>query len=169
MDIRQFFKTEEKKEEVEIVVPYVKGAFKNYEKSYIADKKLGDKIEKETQILIDKFFNCKFETTKDFERYDFISQEERIIAELKGRRNTKDKYKTTIIGMNKINHYNNFMLPNNWRVILLFSFTDGLYYYDFKSIENRWIKDGGRYDRANSEWKIKGYYHIPVKYLKKIN
>jgi hypothetical protein len=87
--------------------------------------------------------------------------------ELKTRRVSHKQYPTTMIGMNKID----ILLKRLEKTILLFKFTDGLYYF---ILDDDSIKDcetnqkGGRSDRGVNEYKNNGYCYISYKLLTKI-
>ena len=76
------------------------------------------------------------------------------MIELKSRRNEKNKYPDTMIGLNKItcaiNEY------DTKKFIFAFNFIDGLYYYEFNKddMANGNIRKGtgGRCDRGKAEY-----------------
>lgn len=90
--------------------------------------------------------------------YDFSS--DKYIVELKTRRNTKNQYPTTMIGLNKIEKYK--ML--NKTILLCFRFTDVDCFYEYNPEHILEIKSGGRWDRGKSE--INQYVYIPIELLK---
>lgn len=111
------------------------------------------------KILIDYGIEAK-KTTKnhcmDFETDNFY-------FELKSRRVVKDRYETTIIGVNKIE----FAKKTDRKCIFLFLFLDGLYFYEYDKDDKRnKIERGGRIDRGFNEYKP--YFHIPISSLNKI-
>ena len=90
--------------------------------------------------------------------YDFSS--DKYIVELKTRRNTKNQYPTTMIGLNKIEKYK--ML--NKTILLCFRFTDVDCFYEYNPEHILEIKSGGRWDRGKSE--INQHVYIPIELLK---
>jgi len=91
---------------------------------------------KEVQIL-PKLQYCFSDNTiiKLEERYsifDFISKSQRLIIEIKSRRNRYASYKTTMIGLNKILEAETYSLKG-YTVIFFIQFQDGLYYFDYKN------------------------------------
>ena len=83
--------------------------------------------------------------------------------EVKSRRNTHNKYGTTMIGYNKIQWIN----KNNIKdVYFVFAFFDGDYYYKYNPEDKFETKIGGRWDRERVEKKL--YYYIPINKLIKI-
>lgn len=121
--------------------------------------------ESTTKIILEEFFNIKLENTKKFDIVDFKNDE--FLIELKTRFNKYSQYPTTMIGQNKINYFKKNL---DKRCILVFKFTDGIYYYELTDksslIEN---KSGGRNDRDCDEYKNKGYCYINISELTKIN
>ena len=121
---------------------------------------------------IKDFFNLNNYTVKS-SRYKVIDWEftnpenkEVVSIELKGRNNTKDKYDSTIYGMNKMNRQ--IKQLNNGKIqkaYACFSFTDGLYYYEITkdSLSDIEIKDVHCHLRGRNEYA--SYAHIPVNKL----
>jgi hypothetical protein len=89
---------------------------------------------------------------------------ENIFLELKTRRNTKNKYETTMIGKNKINWAQKKIKENpETKIYFIFCFTDGIYYLEYLNNENINFNLGGRNDRGYNE--INEYAYIPVNLL----
>ena len=85
-----------------------------------------------------------------------------IYFEVKSRRNTHNKYDTTMIGYNKIE----WIIENNIKdVYFVFVFTDGDYYYKYNPIDTFDKSFTGRFDRGKDEKKI--YLLIPISKLTK--
>lgn len=84
--------------------------------------------------------------------------------EIKSRRNTHNKYDTTMIGYNKIQ-----WIKDNYSkidaVYFVFVFTDGDYYYEYNPEDKFETGIGGRWDRGKVEKKL--YYYIPTNKLTK--
>ncbi len=133
----------------------------------IKDLKFGERCEKNAEKHIAKFFNIELIKQKDeFSLYDYTDKNNKYIIEIKGRRCHKNRYKDTLIGYNKIKYFN-YCLKKNKKVILIFSFRDDIYYYEFKKIHRDYIRRGGRGDRGLNEYKK--YYFIPTDDLLKIS
>ena len=114
--------------------------------------------------LIDKMFDCDLKRTKQFSTFDLKDNIKKVIVEVKKRNNEYDKYPTTMIGENKYiraNHY----YKKDYKVLFVFIFTDGTYYYEYYG-EDMKAKIGGRRDRGIKEYK--NYIYIPITKLKKI-
>lgn len=129
------------------------------------DLKYGfDFEEKNFELLRDKF-DSTLKRTKKSDTFDY--EGEKCVIELKSRRNTKNKYPTTMVGYNKLIKAKNI----NKLAIFCFQFTDGLYYYiyDSNDYENGIIdiKIGGRCDRGSAEFKE--YAFIDVSALKPLH
>ena len=85
-----------------------------------------------------------------------------IYFEVKSRRNTHNKYDTTMIGYNKIQ----WIKENNIKdVYFVFVFTDGDYYYKYNPEDKFETGIGGRNDRGKAEYKK--YCYIPIDKLTK--
>jgi len=92
-------------------------------------------------------------------RVDYESED--VEVELKSRRNTYNKYPTTMISKGKID----YMMNNNKRSFCAFCFTDGLYHIEItpETISKFQLREGGRWDRGRAEVSL--YYYIPIKML----
>jgi hypothetical protein len=136
-----------------------------YKIKFESDYKFGTSKEFELLPIIKTYFNDDniVQSTNKYSSYDFKSLSKRF--ELKSRNNEKDKYSTTMIGLNKITKCDKF----EGDYYFLFCFTDGLFYikYDKDIFEHFEVKTGGRYDRGRVEQNQ--YIYIPVDYLTKIN
>ena len=77
---------------------------------------------KETEIkeILEGFFNTKLNTTSKYNLIDFYNDD--IYIELKSRRNTYNKFNTTIIGSNKIDYVKTL------KCYFVFNYLDGLYF-----------------------------------------
>lgn len=122
----------------------------HYKDSY----ELGKKNEIIVLDIIKEFWNDRdiIQSLDRWSKYDYSDQQ--YTYELKTRTNNYSRYNTTMITCNK--------LENNR--ILLFSYTDGLYYieYDedkFKTYETR------SFSRANIEIDEKMHVYIPIQDL----
>ena len=117
---------------------------------------------KEIQVkrILPEIYNQKFrDYSKDkFATFDFISEDRNIILELKSRRCKSNQYRTTIVGLNKIEKAKE-LVKEDKIVKFLFNFTDGL--YEWCDLENYEIKKGGRTDLIGKKgWK--DYCHINI-------
>ena len=124
------------------------------------DLKFGDKKENSLIPQINKYFNCNVIKTKPFYEFDFIDKKLKLLFEVKGRRNDKNKYYDTMIGANKITEGFK-MIKEGYKVYFVFDFTDFTSYYELSetSINKNWYRQGGRQDRGKDE--IKKYCFIP--------
>lgn len=98
-----------------------------------------------------------------FATIDFSSNTH--LVELKTRRNSFNKYPTTMIGKNKID----YLVKSEKTGIVVFKFTDGLYYLEITedNINKFGLEEGGRRDRGYDERQL--YYYIPTNMLKLIS
>lgn len=126
------------------------------------DLEFGSKGEKSVKSRLEEKFGELEKTVGRYNLFDF--EADNLYIELKSRRNTKDKYPTTMIGMNKINKGFE-LLKEDSEVYFCFNFTDKLCYYKLHpdSLSECGIGKGGRWDRCGAE--IKQYCWIPIELL----
>jgi len=102
----------------------------------------------------------KYNTIRKLDKFHPMDYEaEECYIELKSRRNTHNKYITTMVGKNKID----YCRKQNKDAYFYFLFTDGLFYYKYDLNDNFQTTIGGRNDRGRNEYKL--YYYIPVEKL----
>lgn len=129
----------------------------------------GEEKEKIIKPKLEKFFNTKLFPTNDGEGeknypFDFYSRTRYI--EIKNRFLNKNQYPTTIIGKNKYELGLKYK-KLDYKVIFVFNFFDGLYYYNLKKSDNidtfseRWI-----YRKDIQQRKL--HTEIPINLLKEI-
>jgi hypothetical protein len=133
------------------------------------DLNFGAKFEKKNLNVFRKYFKCDelMKTISSRDPFDYIDKKNKVIIELKSRRNTKEQYYDTMIGHNKIlNGFNH--IKNGYKVYLAFQFTNGLFYCQLsKDTYNKSsIRKGGRTDRGSFE--INEYCYMPTDLLTKI-
>lgn len=128
----------------------------NYEHSY----KFGKAGEKRVLPVITEFFKREVLATEDrYSKYDFICPEYNY--EVKSRTNCFNKYPDTMITMNKL-------IDGDKPLILLFNFTDALYYIQYDAeLFSKFSKI--MFSRVNEEWDEKEHVYIPLQYLKHIH
>lgn len=102
------------------------------------------------------------EKLDEFHPMDFYSKQTNTYFEIKSRRNTYNKYPTTMVGYNKIDWIHKNNIEN---VYFIFVFTDGDYYYKFDEGDSFMKEYMGRYDRGKKEYKE--YLMIPITKLTK--
>lgn len=96
--------------------------------------------------------------------YDFSNNN--TLIELKSRNIRHNQYPTALIGANKIDFFYKQIKENNKKVILLYSYTDGIFYVEYTGNED-WKNDRiCRYGRGVAEPSV--VYHIPYTSLTKI-
>jgi hypothetical protein len=100
-------------------------------------------------------------TDNKFDVMDYIDSDGDYY-EIKTRRNTHNKYPTTMVGENKIK----FCKTSDKICLFFFRFTDGDYYWPFNNNDFLLFSNGGRNDRGCDEYKK--YCYIPIRYLKKV-
>ena len=108
-----------------------------------------------------KYFEADFKRNNDiFDILDFHDNNKKIICEVKGRRNTHDKYDTTIITTSKINEAY-MKIEKGYRVYLIFVFTD-------KTMSIEITKDFSFPVKLTGSNQIE-HYLIPIKDLQEID
>jgi len=130
---------------------------------YTADYKFGIESEDSCLPRLSKFLNTNLTKLGSRSPIDFESDTH--LVELKTRRNTKDKYPTTMIGKNKIDK----LLESDKIGYIAFNFLNGLYGVKVtpELIKKCCIGSGGRRDRGRVERSV--YCYVPVDQLEKIN
>lgn len=130
------------------------------------DKILGEKSEKEVFLVLQKLYGYEFIRTCRGHVFDFITKDDddecickNIIIELKTRRVKRNKYNTTIVGINKIRDAKMYY-ELGYDVYFLFKFIDGLFEWKYQPERRYLIKRGGRCDRG--KYEIKDYCHLYV-------
>ena len=152
-----------------IIIKMYTKIYMNYE----IDVDYGAKCEKIVIIKLQNHFNNKLTKLDYYDNFDFIDEKQEIYIELKSRRCKIDTYKTTMIGMNKLNMSKILHRKKN-NIYFCFYFTDidysttELYYwkYNIDELDQLIYKNRGRVDRGKRD--IKKYAYIPVDLLIKI-
>lgn len=122
---------------------------------YPNDYKFGTAQENLVLPKLRDFFKRKIERSNDpFCKFDFYDEEYNY--EMKSRKNTYNKYPTTMITEDKIS--------NEKKLILLFNFLDGLYFIEYdKEKFDKYERQ--MFSRANEEWNKKQHLYIDIKDL----
>ena len=118
-----------------------------FNKDYIRDE-ICDYFNLTNLIKLDKFNVMDFRCANNY-------------FEIKSRTFNHNKYKTTMIGKNKIDWAKSNSKNN--LIYFVFVFVDGNYYYKYNSDDNFETTIGGRTDRGFDEIKL--YYYIPINKL----
>jgi hypothetical protein len=118
----------------------------------------------EVKDIIDNKLNCKLKRTREFSLFDLRDNKNKIIVEVKERKNIINKYPTTMIGENKFIKAKDYF-DRGYKVLFVFKFTDGIYYYEYCD-EKLKIDIGGRCDRGRPEYK--NYVYIDINKLKSL-
>tara|TARA_R110000823_G_scaffold88133_1_gene196300 strand:+ start:201 stop:698 length:498 start_codon:yes stop_codon:yes gene_type:complete len=136
------------------------------EKQKQKDIEFGSDNEKTTQEEIEDYLGLTLMKYKDkFSTFDFYNTERKILCELKSRRNDDKKYKTQLIGQNKINkarvkHSDGFQVYFFWKL------TNSLYVwkYDPKvELETRELGNFARGDKTDTLYLIENKIMTKVK------
>jgi len=126
------------------------------------DLKFGENQEDLTKENLEKYIGSPLVKQPNNSIFDYFSEEDKIYIELKTRRNTKNKYPTTMVGYNKIVEANK-LIKEGYKIYFAFKYTDNLCFYKYTDENTDWIQKGGRFDRGRAE--IKQYYFIPTSSL----
>jgi hypothetical protein len=116
----------------------------------------GREQEKKVYPLIQEYFKENIiHCTDQYSKYDFISPT--YFFELKSRRNRHNSYSTTMITCNKLKE-------TDKELILLFNFTDGLYFIKYeKELFDTFFSQPFKRDEVNA-YPLDHIY-IPIEYL----
>jgi len=122
----------------------------HYEKDY----QYGIAQEKKILPFLIDFFKTNIQQFPSKAKFDFF--DDNTNYEVKSRTNTYKRYPTTLITMNKLNSQKD--------LILLFNFTDSLYYikYDEELFKKYETQD---FSRAGLSWDEKKHIYIDIKDL----
>ena len=93
-----------------------------------SDLVFGKLKEIEIKEILEQYYNTKLNTSSKYNLIDFYNDD--IYIELKSRRNTYQKYNTTIIGSNKIDYVKTL----NKKCYFVFCYLDRLYYIEYSNI-----------------------------------
>tara|TARA_R110000737_G_C14571731_1_gene484163 strand:- start:1108 stop:1545 length:438 start_codon:yes stop_codon:yes gene_type:complete len=137
---------------------------KSYQQTYRRDYAFGISAEQLLHPELEEFFKVDLKkSVGKYNLFDFIGKD--IYIELKSRKNTKEKYPTTIIGCNKIKKAEELIKQGN-RVIFIFNFTDSLDFWEYTNydcIKNYNTRIISRNDRPGH--KGSDYLEIPIEDL----
>jgi len=138
----------------------------NFEKDY----KFGMSGERKIyDILQKKFPNNNIKKSEQYQYYDFEIEGKNLLIEVKNRNISKNRYKTTMFGYDKLQRFKAFNNKNGnkYSFIVIFIFKDGIYYHKHTKNYNYDIQLFGRNNRNNV--RKKDYIFIPVIDLLKFN
>ena len=119
----------------------------------------GRRAEIEVKPILEKFLSIPLLDTDKYDKFDFIG--ENIKIELKTRRNKKNKFPTTIVGMTKVDD-----IKEGEEVYFVFKFYDGIFYW--KYCEDNKFKVSMIKRRDRPEIPAKPYLNIPIEELQEI-
>jgi hypothetical protein len=138
-------------------------------KSLKGDLAFGLYNEEKIKPLLEKYFGLPL--TKEPHRYahhDYFSDDRQKIIELKSRRNTYNKYETTLLNSSKIR---NIPSDTTAEYYFVFNYTDGMYFikYDKEQFNTFKCEDFTRIHRADKDEHPVKHYYIPIEALTRIN
>lgn len=127
------------------------------------ERAFGEEGERNNFSNIQRLCPTFTKTKSVWDPFDFVDETGKIYAELKTRRNPKDKYPDTMLPHSKIKK----IVEGN-TYYFAFNFTDGLYYiqYNKELFDTFEVKRGGRYDRGKPE--VEDYIYLPVNLLQPV-
>ena len=132
------------------------------QKQYLADLRMGQLSEANTLQVLKKILGQDIrKSKKPYAVLDYYSSCYKTKAEVKGRRNSKYKYPTTMIGENKIKEAQR-LLEKGYEVFFFFDFTDKLCYFKISELDTlrSFLKMGGTYKRGLREWKLYRWVNV---------
>jgi len=129
------------------------------------DLKMGFLNEKECLPIIKKFFNdYNLEIYKDvYEVIDFKSDDKFI--EFKSRRIPHDKFKTALIGSNKIDVFK----KSNKDCYIIYKYVDGLYYIKYDENLFNTFNTTIHYTQRDGKVEKSKVFNIPIEHLNILN
>ena len=130
--------------------------------SFKKDLQLGLKSESNVFNILKRSFP-DIKSTNSSCIVDYISNENKLIFELKTRNCYKNTYPTTIVGNNKLIYADKH---KEYTLILLFKFIDGLFYCKYDQDLEFQIEPYVRNARTDYIDKKKDYVFIPLSQLK---
>ena len=139
--------------------------------SFEKDKLIGDRAEIDFLKLMNEQYKFDLKIAGEYCFYDFFNNDKKIVIELKRRQINKNKFKTTIIGYDKIARFNKFnhQKGNVYRLVLVFYFNDGIFYFIHSKSYNYDIRRYKRTPRPDLAEKLKNYIFLPINELKPIS
>lgn len=121
--------------------------------------KVAEGIESNLLETFRAFFEAPFlELTPRYAVFDYEDKTNKILIELKSRTNTRDRYPTTVVGLNKIKEGQK-KRAEGYAVYIVFNFTDGIYYQKLDDSPLT-VKEGGRFDRGRPELSMQVHYNV---------
>ena len=90
---------------------------RRFETDYI----FGSAEEERLLPILSKYFELELELTSRTARFDYVDFKKKVYIELKSRKNTKEKYPTTIITESKF-LVGKQLIDEGWRIIYVFNF-----------------------------------------------
>ena len=130
-------------------------------KKYL-DLQFGKNKEIEIHKMLECYFSTTLQITSKYGLMDFYNDD--IYIELKSRRNTYNKYNTTIIGSNKIDYVKTL----NKKSYFVFYFIDGLFLIEYSDNIFNSFDICEEYIFRDNKKELKINYHIPTCLLKRI-
>ena len=129
------------------------------------DLKMGFQNEKECLPIIKKFFNDDNLNvyTDVYEVIDFKSETKYI--EFKSRRIEHNKFKTCLIGANKIDDFK----KSNKECYIVYKYIDGLYYIKYDENLFNTFNTTIQYTKRDGKVEKSKVFNIPIEHLKILN
>lgn len=129
------------------------------------DLKMGFKNEKECLPIIKQFFNdYNLEVYKDvYEVIDFKSESKYI--EFKSRRIEHNKFKSSLIGANKIDDFK----KSNKECYIVYKYIDGLYYIKYDENLFNTFNTTIQYTQRDGKVEKSKVFNIPIEHLSILN
>ena len=129
----------------------------------ILDLQFGKNKELEIKEMLECYFTTTLQVSSKYGLMDFYNDD--LYIELKSRRNTYNKYNSTIIGSNKIDYVKTL----NKKSYFVFFFIDGLFLIEYSDNIFNSFDICEQYIFRDNKKELKINYHIPIECLKKID
>ena len=132
---------------------------------FINDYNFGIESEKELLSKLQSQFDSNLKlSSSNYSLFDFESNS--TYVELKSRRCTKNYYKSTIVGMNKINRAIDIKNLNiDIKIYFVFKFMDYICYWEFKEEEMMKLKQSKITRNDRNKVEQAKYLEIPINLL----
>jgi hypothetical protein len=140
--------------------------------SFKTDYKFGMTGEKSIKKMLFEEYSLYIQRNREkYGFYDFRNDKLKFLMEVKNRNNSKDTYKTTILGYDKLIKFKDFNKKNGnkYKFIFVFIYNDGIYYFIHNEKYDYNIKNFVRNRRLDYNDIRKQYLFIPVSELKSIS
>ena len=129
-------------------------------------------LENEDRVakIVEKKWGCRLFKMSYAYIIDFLLQNKQgfasAVVEIKCRTNSLTAFPETIVDLSKWNAGIDYTIKNGLIFVLIFEFTDGIYYYIYSPSDVVRIEWAGRTVKYRDPNDIKPWVYIPIEWLK---